>query len=205
MRAPLLLICFVLTACTPPPEMVGEGRDAEEQAKLAREIAEIDACGYAGCSGPHHSADHVEFGALPMGAPVRAIPEGATESLGDCVGRPFLEDGPVGLCSFVIDGVVHVVNGGKVVLKSIDFAAPPTSGLPFGLRGDEAPDEALATVRSATGLPMTLSELPGEIADIRNDDVLRNALGANFVLGIAFTPDGRLAVIALQDVAAPAD
>jgi hypothetical protein len=195
--------CFALiaalSACAPHEE-------AEAPASLTSELTEIDACGYEGCLGPHHPAAGLEFGDLLMGAPIERIPAQASESLGDCVHQPLPGDGPVGLCSFVIDGVTYVVNGGKVVMKSIEVARPPAAGLPFALRGDEGPEEVLAALRTSTVVPMISETLPGGgVVTVRNADTLRNERGAPMRLDVLFTSDGRMTSILMQDVSAPSD
>jgi hypothetical protein len=194
--------CFALiaalSACAPHEE-------AEAPASLTSELTEIDACGYEGCLGPHHPAAGLEFGDPLMGAPIDRIPAQATESFGDCVHQPLPGDGPVGLCSFVIDGVTYVVNGGKVVLKSIDVARPPAAGLPFALRGDEGAEEAMAVLRASTAIPIITETLPGGVVTVRNADTLRNELGAPMVLSVLFTSGDRMTTILMQDVSAPSD
>lgn len=202
MRAALCATLLALASCAPSPEEM-------EQREYEADVADIEACGYAGCRGPHHPAEGLEFGALQMGAPVSRMPEGVSDPFGDCIGQPLANDGPVGLCSFVIDGVVHVVNGGAVRTKTIYLApnmpAPPVGGLPFGLSGDETPDETLAIVRAATNVPMTLDTLSEGGAFVENQDVLRNTRGVPMMLYISFDDDGGMIALMLRDVSAPTD
>lgn len=195
------LLALALAACTPAPPAE---RETSRDFDYGSYLADIDACGYVNCSGPHHPAEGLEFGALLMGEPVSAMPENATDPFGDCVSQHASGHGPPGSCSFILDGIVYVVSRGKVATKNIFVDRPPAAGLPFGLRGDETAEQTLAIVQATTDVPFVIERM-GATAFVSNDEAIRNSNGAPMWLSIWFTDEGRLGGFTLQDLSVEAD
>lgn len=66
------------------------------------------------------------------------IPEGVTR-LGNCYETPGYID-----CAYESDGVEYLVFEQSLTRKTVAVVRPPERPLPYGLSGDETPQEALA-------------------------------------------------------------
>jgi hypothetical protein len=204
-RALRIALLAAICACA----SIGEGGAQDCYAPVPlrdviAELSEIDACGYSGCQGVHYPAGPLDFGVLPMGAPVAAIPAGVSRSLGDCVGRPFGDDGPVGFCAFMLDGMTFVVKGGRVVAKGVDFQEAPNATLPFGLRRGQTPEQALAALRENVVVPFSICEVHAGWRLMQNDVILRNQAGTPLLFSVRFVSDG-LEFVSLEDPSALSD
>lgn len=185
---------LALGACSPP------AADAPPQRNAAAELEDINACGYAGCRGPFHTASELDFGLIPMGATLPNIPANAA-----CNEARLQDHAPGRMCSLTMDGVTYLSLDGVVIGKEIDVTQERASALPFGLTTDQTIEDALAAVRGRTQAPMSIKTFPGgDTRYISNDDVLKNAHDRPFLFTLLFV-NGRLARIMLQDPSAPTD
>jgi hypothetical protein len=151
MRWMLASVSVLLLSCSPPGRPApATGADLTAPSQAVAEVvappkAASEECGYGGCEGPFYDAAVADFGSLPMGAQVNAIPSDAVEHHGDCAG-------PDVYCGFQLaDGVRYSVWGTTVVAKRVPVT--PGSQLPFGLSGRETPEQALLAMRRVVSAP----------------------------------------------------
>ena len=196
MRAGLaLLLCAALSCCGAPEQ-------AADQSALAERLAEVDACGYEGCRGPFYPVDDLEFGAPLIGASISAPPTDAEET--SCGDRDFAQlTGTI--CSYRRGGVIYLLNSGRLTNKQVMLSQVPSSSLPYGLRGDETPEQVVAQLESVTHLSMWIDPVPGSIRIVRNAGTMRNALGAPVWLFVVFDEDDHMIFVELLDPSIPAD
>ena len=92
------------------------------------------------------AAARLDFGHIPLGTPIHSLPRGATWQQG-CGARA------IAGCGFNLDGVSYGTDweDNIVVIKTITVGDQRPTGLPFGLRGDETIDTALALLNAQFG------------------------------------------------------
>jgi hypothetical protein len=129
-------------------------------------------CGRERCEGAFYRSDELEFGRHLIGA------------------RPRICDRE---CEFVEAGVRYVVARGRIAAMRIDVAA--TTVLPFGLSGDEGPEQGLAALQQVTSIPLEVSGREDGDRVVTVQGSLRNALGRPQWFNLVFTPDDRLYLI----------
>lgn len=129
-------------------------------------------CGRDRCQGLFYRSDDLEFGRHLVGASTRVCDRD---------------------CEFAEAGVRYIVVRGRIDAKRIDVGA--TTILPFGLRGDETPDQALAAMQRVTTIPLELTTLDdgGRVVTVQGS--LKNALRRPQTFRLRFTPEGRLYMI----------
>jgi hypothetical protein len=129
-------------------------------------------CGRERCEGAFYRSDELEFGRHLIGARTRVCDRG---------------------CEFVEAGVRYVVVRSRIDAMRIDVGA--TTILPFGLRGDETPEEGLAAMRGVTSIPLELSGREDGDRVVTVQGSLKNALGRPEWFNLVFTPEDRLYMI----------
>lgn len=162
MRAALLGL--VLAACTPAPpaeEAPAEAGAPPQVTIIQRECAPPDCNGIA-------SVRDIEFGAARIGAQFEDYPRGWRRDRLSCDNAMLA--GRDDLCVYSHEGVIYgFERGARLVTKQIYLRFPPEGmpvwpqgrALPYGLRGDETPQEAMATIEANTGVKMDLHDVFG--------------------------------------------
>ncbi len=200
----LLLLCV---ACSPAGESAQVRSDSlspAQRLRLDAELAEIDACGYVGCNGPFHQAIELDFGAFAMGASLPARLPSGEDTRRTCTQGQMQNYGTAQVCGFTLDGVIYVLLDGRIIRKDIDVSAPPTAGLPFGLRAGQTAEEAIVALRQYSDLPLSVRTFPTGGQYVSHDNVLKNAIDHPFLFSLLFADD-HLIRIMLQDPSAPSD
>src|SRR5262245_41908694 len=110
-------------------------------------------CGRDRCRGAFYRSDDLEFGQYLIGETTRV-----------CEGD----------CEFVAGGVRYAVVHNRIdaMRMEVGGGAP----LPFGLRGDETPDAALAAMAQVTSIPMGISGREDGDRIVTVQGSLKNAL-----------------------------
>ena len=135
-------------------------------------------CGRDPCEGAFYRSDQLEFGRHLIGAPTRVC------------GRD---------CEFEEAGVRYIAVRNRIDAMRIDVGATRTF-LPFGLRGDETPEEALAAMQRVTSIPLEVSARADGGHEIAVQGSLKNALDRPQRFRLVFTPEGAFNLIEMYAV-----
>lgn len=164
----VLAICAALLAAACAPESA-----PAPQAPVLNSGAPVECVTPACKEAASREASFIdEFGAFLIGLDIAVLPEGAAP-LGEygCPGqRPHRPGAVSGVddeetCTFVFDDVVYFLDfAHRVHTKTIYVTQgryayhvwPADRPLPFGLRGDETPEQAKASVEARIGAAMTI-------------------------------------------------
>jgi hypothetical protein len=129
-------------------------------------------CGADRCTGVFYRSDDLEFGQYLIGETTRV-----------CEGD----------CEFVAGGVHYAVVQNRIDAMRIEVGAE--TPLPFGLRGDETPDAALAAMARVTSVPMEISGREDGDRVVTVQGSLKNARGRPEWFNMVFSPENRLYLI----------
>lgn len=143
---------------------------AQEAHPLLTEAPER--CGRDRCEGLFYRSDSLEFGSHQIGASTRVCNRE---------------------CEFEEAGVLYIVVRSRIDAKRIDVGE--TAILPFGLRGDETPEEALAAMRRVTSIPLEVSDRADGGREVAVQGSLKNALRRPQRFRLVFTPEGQFNLI----------
>ena len=162
MRSALLALALAAAACTPaPPTETPAEEGAPPVTIIQRECAGPD------CGGISAVRD-IEFGAARIGAQFDEYPRGWRRDRLSCDSAMLASSDE--LCLYSHEGVIYgFERGARLVTKQIYLRFPPEGmavwprgrALPYGLRGDETPQEAMATIEANTGVKMQLHDVFG--------------------------------------------
>lgn len=130
-------------------------------------------------------ADRLDFGDLPIGSIVSALPPDAVP-LGNCS----VEERSID-CEFrSTEGIRYLVYGQTVTRKCVERGdIRRVSSL--GLRGDEPPAEAQPRLSELTGLPFEIQDVGAEIV-VGPDTNLSNAQDVQFEFFLRYSSSGDL-------------
>lgn len=151
--------------CAAPPA------SAQEAHPLLTEAPER--CGRDRCEGVFYRSDSLEFGNHQIGASTRVCNRE---------------------CEFEEAGVRYIAVRSRIDAKRIDVGGTGTI-LPFGLRGDETPEEALAAMQRVTSIPLEVSDRADGGREVAVQGSLKNALGRPQRFRLLFTPEGQFNLI----------
>lgn len=142
------------------------------------------------------STEGLEFSEPRIGESVARIPSRATDASSDfnCQAEAAVQ--PV---CYLSDGVLIVSLAGVVVAKSVRVARPPSTGLPYGLRADDSPAQALQRLYEFTGVPVVGLHVPYGGLAIVNRRAFRNEAGTLVHLLVNFDLDDHLSSVVLID------
>ena len=132
-----------------------------------------DRCGGERCEGAFYLSYDLEFGRHLIGAWTRVCDR---------------------QCEFEQAGVRYIVARGRIDAMRVDVGGTLLP-LPFGLSGDETPDQALAAMQRVTTIPFEVSARTDGGREIVVQGSLKNALGRPQRFRLLFTPEGRLNLI----------
>lgn len=166
MRGALAAVLLACFAgCAVPPA------SAQEAHPLLSEAPER--CGRNPCEGQFYRSYQLEFGRHLIGASTRVCDRE---------------------CEFEEAGVGYIVVRGRVDAMRIDVGGTRLP-LPFGLRGDQTPEDALAAMQRVTSIPLEVSDRADGGREVAVQGSLKNALGRPQRFRLVFTPEGRLNLI----------
>lgn len=157
-----LAICLALAMAACAPEAAPEPETAEPNAPLPPMTIILRECEPPECAGFSAVRD-VEFGAAVLGASMQDKPRGWRRDRLSCDSAMLYESRD--LCIYTHGGLIYYFDRELLVGKTLYrvFAPPgmPTwpagEALPYGLSGDETPEEAARVIEANTGVPMEVS------------------------------------------------
>jgi hypothetical protein len=141
-----------------------------------------------GSSGLLFHAQQLDFGDIPLGTPIDSLPRGAKW-------RDGCDAKAIGDCSFNLNGVSHGTHWDDniVVMKTIEVGKAKSAWLPYGLRGDETIELALArlNLRFSGAFQVATSAAGRPIVIARSSDERLNS----FEVSLRFERNGRLSEV----------
>ncbi len=151
MRGPAIWMALLAAACAPesapPAQSPPPGIELTDVFSPAEVVAPA-------------AFRNVEFGDVPLGTQMREYPETWRRLRRPC-DWAMIAPGR-GYCPYVHEDIVYSFDQGVLLAKEIHLRFPPEEApvwpqgraLPYGLRGDETPDEAARTIEAHTGVAM---------------------------------------------------
>jgi hypothetical protein len=185
----LALSVLIVVLALASPAVSGEvpshlaTRDATVEYRIASDRPDTQASRTAA----RNAAQHLDFGAIPLGAPIASLPRGAAWQRG-CHGEATSE------CSFDLNGVTYARHWDDniVVMKTIEVNDVQPVWLPFGLQGDEKIDIALGHLEAQFKGVFEIATVAGERIVIAHSS---NARLDYFEVSLHFRRNGRLSEV----------
>lgn len=205
MRALIACLALLAAACTPAPQAQTPAEEGPlPPLTIMRECAPTDCQGFA-------PVRDIEFGVARIGAQFDDYPRGWRRDRLSCDNAMLA--GSEELCLYTHDGVIYSFErGGRLVGKQLYLRFPPQGmpawpqrrALPYGLRGDETPQEAMATIEANTGVKMNLHDVFGH-AELASRASIYTADGAQVVIGVRYEGYDDLVWISIVAFRPPVD
>ncbi len=202
MRRVLVALALLAGACSPAPE--DDATSGQPQALPPVTIIQRE-CVAEACRGIAPVRD-IEFGAARIGTQFEAYPRGWRRHAMSCDSAMLASSDED--CLYTHEGVIYSFDRARrLVAKQIYLIWPPhglpawdmSRALPYGLRGDETPQQAMAAIEANTGVTMELHDVFGH-AELVSKATLYTA--DNAAVGIALRYEGHRRLVSIT-IAAP--
>lgn len=204
MRAGILYLTLLAAACAPAPAPAPSA-DAGVRFEMPADL------GASAPAAPQAAAAirDVEFGDTALGTRMRSFPSSWRRIDSVC---DIAQTVRSRLCEYVHDGMVYYFEGDQLVTKRIYLRFPSAGAsvwpagrpLPYGLRGNESPEEAARAIEAHTGVPMQV-RIVATHARLSPRDAIVTADGRRLSIGVDYQGSEFMTNIDVGVLAPPRD